>query len=133
MKYIKKPLSYKTALALTIATAGIIFFGGTYIQSHTTTRYRGMLPCADCTGIKTTLTIKGDHTYQLQSFYINRGTPFTESGTWEMVDKNNKTYYQLKSGHLITYYRIINDRIVQMVDNNQNPIRTPVNTDLIRE
>ncbi len=32
--------------------------------------YSGMLPCADCEGIRTTLILLDDHTYVLKSFYI---------------------------------------------------------------
>lgn len=129
----KKSLSYKTAALFTFLTACLIFFIGTYIQMNTITRYSGLLPCADCTGITTTLSLKGDHTYQLRSIYLNKGTPFTEKGVWKEITKHGKTYYQLTSGLLTSYYEILNTKELRMTDNNGNPIQTPVNTILIRE
>lgn len=36
--------------------------------------YEGTLPCADCPGIKTTLKINDDTTYDLRSEYLKRKT-----------------------------------------------------------
>lgn len=47
--------------------------------------YQGVLPCADCEGIKTTVVLLDDETYRMQSVYLGReGGPFTEEGqlTW---------------------------------------------------
>lgn len=51
--------------------------------------YEGTLPCADCEGIRTELTLKGD-TYKLKSTYLKNGKEesFTDSGKfkWENED-----------------------------------------------
>lgn len=47
--------------------------------------YEGTLPCADCPGIRTRLTLQQDNTYQLQSQYLDRQpSPQTAQGrfTW---------------------------------------------------
>lgn len=129
----KKPLSYKTAAILSCLAACLIFFAGTYIRANAITRYSGLLPCADCTGIKTTLSLKGDHTYQLRSIYLNKGTPFTEKGVWKEITRHGKTYYQLTSGLFTSYYEILNNKELRMTDNNGDPLHTSVNTILIRE
>lgn len=48
--------------------------------------YHGVLPCADCPGISTALTIREDSSYELQTRYIDRGDSiYVESGdfTWD--------------------------------------------------
>lgn len=44
--------------------------------------YKGTLPCADCEGIETILTLAYDGTYQLSSKYIGKGDgqPFVSQG-----------------------------------------------------
>lgn len=47
--------------------------------------YRGVLPCADCEGIETVVTLKTDGTYATTSRYLGRdGAPIASSGnfTW---------------------------------------------------
>ena len=39
--------------------------------------YSGVIPCADCTGIETQLSLKGDNTYQI---------------SWKYLEKNDETY-----------------------------------------
>jgi len=48
--------------------------------------YQGTLPCADCPGIRYTITLNDDDTYLLKTRYLERGdSVFTESGafTWD--------------------------------------------------
>ena len=43
--------------------------------------YQGMLPCADCEAINTTLTLHSDGRYQLQQLYVGKSTqPFVQQG-----------------------------------------------------
>ena len=43
--------------------------------------YQGMLPCADCEAINTTLTLYSDGRYQLQQLYVGKSTqPFVQQG-----------------------------------------------------
>lgn len=43
--------------------------------------YQGMLPCADCEAINTTLTLYSDGRYQLQQLYVGKSTqPFIQQG-----------------------------------------------------
>lgn len=46
--------------------------------------YQGLLPCADCTGIKTILTLKSDHSYTLTEQYEGKGDgkEFKSQGTF---------------------------------------------------
>ncbi|MDO8801900.1 copper resistance protein NlpE [Phenylobacterium sp.] len=50
--------------------------------------FAGDLPCADCPGLRTELTLtrdapySGDGTYRLVETYLERGAPFTSTGKW---------------------------------------------------
>ncbi len=50
--------------------------------------YSGIVPCADCEGIETSVTLKSDSTYDLHLLYIGRkskgpgSNEFGESGKW---------------------------------------------------
>lgn len=46
--------------------------------------YAGTLPCADCAGIATTVTLQYDNTFELQMVYEGKSThPFVERGKFE--------------------------------------------------
>lgn len=45
--------------------------------------YEGTLPCADCPGIKTTLTINEDHTYVMEQEYLDRDSKHSEKGSFD--------------------------------------------------
>lgn len=74
--------------------------------------YQGTLPAADGPGIKTTLTIRPDSTYNLVSEAIGRKSGhFEESGVWHQrankvleltaPSSRNKTYYKIKDAQSI--------------------------------
>ncbi len=51
--------------------------------------YSGSLPCGDCKGIKTDITLNADKTYTLSSQYIGKETkPTVYKGTYTLDDKN---------------------------------------------
>lgn len=45
--------------------------------------YEGVLPCADCEGIKTTLTINKDETFTLSQEYLNKNFKLEDKGKLE--------------------------------------------------
>ncbi|MEC3880941.1 copper resistance protein NlpE N-terminal domain-containing protein [Parapedobacter sp. 10938] len=53
--------------------------------------YQGTLPCADCPGIRYTLTLKDDETYVLKTRYLEKGdSVFTESGAFAWDENGGK-------------------------------------------
>ncbi|ADV44348.1 copper resistance protein NlpE [Bacteroides helcogenes] len=89
-----------TAVAMDIANIKNKDYYGTY---------EGTLPCADCGGIKTTLKINSDTTYDLRSEYLGKKNGiFEESGIYNIVGENiielvtpssgDKTYYKVLDG-----------------------------------
>lgn len=46
--------------------------------------YKGVVPCADCEGIETTLTLNMDNSYQLSTTYLGKdATPFKQQGSFK--------------------------------------------------
>lgn len=68
--------------------------------------YEGVLPAADCPGIKTTLTLYTNGTFQLQEEYLERDTSFTQTGTFTIqqdlltltTQDNDVRYFHLGEG-----------------------------------
>lgn len=72
--------------------------------------YQGIIPCADCPGIETQLTLKEDKTFELSVLYLDREKkPTVTKGTFRFdatgniitLDKaGNNTSYKVKEGSL---------------------------------
>ena len=91
-------------------------------------RCRGVLPCADCPGIDTILSLFAKspndlaHTrYVLESSYQERNNTFKETGAWTIVhgtpDNPDATVYQLKpkdSGQPTNFLRVSDNEILQL-------------------
>nr|WP_217277083.1 envelope stress response activation lipoprotein NlpE [Photorhabdus heterorhabditis] len=93
--------------------------------------FQGTLPCADCSGIDTTLLLDGDGSYILEQTYLDTrdgDSSFFESGQWvkdgEKIrltkSDDQKYYYLLKGGNLV------------MLDIEGNPIESQFNYELKR-
>lgn len=49
--------------------------------------YQGMLPCADCEAINTTVTLHADGNYQLEQVYVGKSAQvFTEQGRFDFSE-----------------------------------------------
>jgi len=111
-------------------------------------RYRGMLPCADCSGIDTELTLYAkspdeavNTRYVLKRTYQKgrgQGRSFAESGTWTLMrgtpDDANATVYQLtdnKTGELTNFLKVGTNQLEQL-DKDQRRINSKVKFKLTR-
>ncbi|KGN99661.1 hypothetical protein HR11_05380 [Porphyromonas macacae] len=79
--------------------------------------YEGTLPCADCEGIKTTLTINEDTTYTLISEYLGKkdNNVFETSGVYNIINENVIELVTPSSGEK-TYYKILDNSSVALCD-----------------
>lgn len=61
--------------------------------------YQGILPCASCEGIKTTLTLSADGQFQLQSIYLGEepDNEFTETGRFSWDTSGGKIRLESES------------------------------------
>jgi heat shock protein HslJ/uncharacterized lipoprotein NlpE involved in copper resistance len=52
--------------------------------------YKGVLPCADCEGIQTTITLNENFTYSIKTQYLGKGAKvFEQNGMYKWNDKVN--------------------------------------------
>ncbi len=71
--------------------------------------YKGILPCADCEGIETTITINENLTYSMTTKYIGKG---------EKVFQKKGTFLWNKSGNIIIFNSQKNAPYLYFVDEN---------------
>lgn len=106
--------------------------------------YRGMFPAADCPGIEYTLTLNDsivgtDTLFALRMVYIegdNDGgdVTFDSRGHQQKFGFGEKRGYRLTpdDGDVATYFAIVNDTTLQMVDSTLTRIESPFSYDLVR-
>lgn len=110
--------------------------------------YAGTLPCADCPGIRTELTLIGDPpapqgggTYTLKETYLGSrdgDRTFETRGRWLTLrgsaDDRDATVYQLnpQPGGDPRYLQRIGDNVLRMLDRQQRPIVSSANYTLTR-
>lgn len=74
--------------------------------------YKGVVPCADCEGIETTIELKADETFVVRTVYLGKSEEvFTSSGHYHWNDdgrsihlhgvENGPSYYFVGENHLI--------------------------------
>ena len=87
--------------------------------------YRGVVPCADCEGIETELTLSRDRTYVLSTRYLGKNFPSRElRGTFAWNDAGNAvTLSNVPGGP--TQYRVGENALIQL-DLNGQPITGPL-------
>ena len=73
-------------------------------------RYYGVLPCASCEGIETTLVLKDDGSYQLTETYKQR-QPFTEETAGRFTWRKPQEIFQLDKAGGERLYQIGNGQI----------------------
>jgi uncharacterized lipoprotein NlpE involved in copper resistance len=110
--------------------------------------YAGTLPCADCTGIDTRLTLyatspqrTGDGTFELSETYLGTrdgDRRFDARGRWTILRGNptdaDATVYQLNFDNAIRtlYFLRIGDQALRLLDAEQREIRSTANHMLAR-
>jgi len=76
----------------------------TFVDEHTSQNsldwngeYEGVTPCADCPGIKQTITLYTDNTFKLNTEYLERDTQLKDSGNFEW--ENNGSQIAIRTQH----------------------------------
>ncbi|PQQ27171.1 copper homeostasis/adhesion lipoprotein NlpE [Photorhabdus luminescens] len=93
--------------------------------------FHGTLPCADCSGIDTTLLLDNDGTYILEQTYLDTrdgDQSFFESGLWA---KDGEKIHLTKSDDQKSYYLPKGENLV-MLDIEGNKIESSFNYELQR-
>jgi uncharacterized lipoprotein NlpE involved in copper resistance len=77
-------------------------------------RYEGVLPCADCPGIRTRLVLTADGRYELSTQYIDRqAAPVLRSGRFEWNEAGN-TITLATPGERGPQFRVGEGRLLQL-------------------
>jgi NlpE N-terminal domain len=107
--------------------------------------YRGVLPCADCPGIDTTVRLfaaadgaQNHGRFLIRNTYQERKSSYTEAGTWSLEkgtpDDPSASVYVLKpkTGSGVTNYLRVSDNEIKQLDNDRKPFTGTVNFSLKR-
>ncbi|CAM3198885.1 copper resistance protein NlpE [Empedobacter stercoris] len=73
--------------------------------------YEGVLPCADCPGIKTTVTLNKDETIKIVSDYMKGNTTFEEQGQFEWTADNNAIFLDTKDKNRY-FYKVGENKLI---------------------
>jgi uncharacterized lipoprotein NlpE involved in copper resistance len=114
---------------ITVDTVETDFFDGLTPSSAEFT-FEGILPCADCMGIKTNLVFNDDSlSYFLTETYMGKNNPdsvFLRSGTFTRITASDSisTLLQLSAAKESPplYYKVIGDSILKKLDNQGQEI-----------
>ena len=80
--------------------------------------YAGTLPCADCPGIDTTVTLLEDGTFRLRQAHRDRPTIQHDLGRWT-IEENGHLSLHGEEGRL---FRIAGGTVLEMLDRSGAPI-----------
>jgi heat shock protein HslJ len=78
--------------------------------------YSGLLPCADCEGIQTVITLTKDLTYRIRTKYMGRkDAPVEKSGLFNWnKDGSQIELLGYKAGTMPVYYLVGEDKLIQL-------------------
>lgn len=76
--------------------------------------YKGVVPCADCEGIETSITINADSTYSIDTKYLGKGEGKINNikGNWKWTDGSTIELEGIKDGP--SKYFVAEGRIIQL-------------------
>ncbi|WP_314241240.1 copper resistance protein NlpE [Empedobacter tilapiae] len=82
--------------------------------------YEGVIPCADCEGIKTELTLNQDNTYTLTEEYIDKNLKVENQGNITWADDGNSISLKMKDDEYRRYK--VGENILFQLDLEGNEI-----------
>jgi len=102
------------------------------------TTYEGILPCADCEGLKTELTLNRDLTYNLKETYLatrDGDKTFTSSGKWRKIKDGKGDLIQLNydKPKKLYNFRVLDEDRLKVVDKQGKDISCPFNLVLTKQ
>lgn len=85
--------------------------------------YRGVLPCADCEGIETEITINADLTYVVSSMYLGKNNEvFKENGNFKWDEAGAKITLENVDPKAATNQYLVGENMLFKLDINGNRI-----------
>ncbi|MDD5382405.1 MAG: copper resistance protein NlpE, partial [Candidatus Margulisbacteria bacterium] len=107
-------------------------------EPGSTTTYEGILPGADCAGLKTELTLYKDNTYFLKETYLatrDGDKTYTSFGRWQKIKSGQRDVIQLnydKPKEIYNFLQMDPDTIV-VIDKELHAIDCPMSLSLKRK
>lgn len=96
--------------------------------------YEGTLPCADCEGIQTTLTLDADKSFKLEEAYLGEDdSPFVTEGAWAVDNAGKITLEPSDDSDESRYYEVVSENELRMLDRTGNKIESELNYSLIKK
>ncbi len=81
--------------------------------------YKGLLPCADCKGIETTVTLNSNGTYTLDQLYIGRPSGyFKQEGTFTWSDDGGTITLNQSNSTAVGTYVVGEGRLFALLNGN---------------
>lgn len=74
--------------------------------------YEGVVPCADCSGIKTTIMLNDNETFTYSAEYLDKNTTVQDSGKFMWHD--NGSIVHLMGKDLNTKYKVGENLLIQL-------------------
>lgn len=74
--------------------------------------YEATLPCADCPGIKTIITLNDDNTFEISNEYLERNTKIEDSG--EVMWHDNGSVVHLKGKDTNIKLKVIENGLIHL-------------------
>lgn len=74
--------------------------------------YEGTVPCADCPGIKTVISLYPDETFSYKADYLDKNTTVQDTG--KFMWHNNGSVVHLTGLDLNTMYKVTENAIIQL-------------------
>lgn len=150
-RYVSKRYNLGVIFLLIVVASLIVYFivrnssdtptPPTTDTGNTTGTYTGVMPCADCPGIDTTLELNTNNTYKMTSVYQTKDVePLVETGTWSKskgipTDSNAEviTLTPSSAQSQPSYYLVENENTVTMLNSEKQPIDSPFNESLQKQ
>ena len=79
--------------------------------------YEATLPCADCDGLKTVLTLNADKTFTLNQEYLGKGTKSEDKGSFEWNTEGNQIILNGKGEQY--RYKVGENQLIQLDQQGQ--------------
>lgn len=93
--------------------------------------FAGVLPCANCSGIAHTLTLRADGSYRLRRTYLGKPDgPFAETGRWTLDAQGQRL--ALSDGQDTQFFALQGPDILRTLDRSGQPFTSSANLALRR-
>jgi hypothetical protein len=115
-------------LVVMISLTTVISFGCN--KSKLSGTYEGTLPCADCPGLQTLITLNSDGTFYMEETYLESDLgPSITNGKWVL----NEDIITFNAGDYKFEYKLISEKEIRWAPNGEEITGTNLNWSLLKK